>query len=48
LQIARQSSHTGPAEIETLRQKTDQWFTDYQGKIKQLVETALATEQTPI
>jgi DNA repair ATPase RecN len=48
LQIARQSSHTGPAEIETLRQKTDQWFADYRGKIRELAEAALAVEQSPM
>ena len=45
LQIAKQSSHTGPAEVESLRQKTVQWFADYRKNIGQLAEAAQVLEQ---
>jgi Zn-dependent protease with chaperone function len=47
LRIAKQSSHTGSAEIESLRQKTDQWFADYRKNISQLADVALAVDSVP-
>jgi hypothetical protein len=47
LQIAKQTRHAGPAAMESLRLKTDQWFADYRKKLGQLAGTALAVEHNP-
>ena len=44
LQLSRKPKHEGLAEIETLRQQTQQWFADYQHHLDQLMEAALAGE----
>jgi Zn-dependent protease with chaperone function len=44
LQLSRKPKHEGLAEIETLRQQTQQWFADYQQHLDQLVEAAQAGE----
>ena len=44
LQISRQPGHAGPIEIESLRQKTSQWFAEYRKNIGQLAEMALEVE----
>jgi hypothetical protein len=48
LQINRQPSHAGPAEVEGLRQKTRQWFADYQSCVRQLAKVALEVGQPTI
>lgn len=45
LHIARQSGHAGSSEIESLRQKTSQWFAEYRKNIGQLAEVAQGAEQ---
>lgn len=45
LQMARLPGHAGLSEIESLRQKTNEWFADYRKNIGQLAEIALAADQ---
>jgi hypothetical protein len=48
LQIARQPSHTGPSEIEALRQKNQRWLADYRKNVGQLAGVALAVEKMSV
>jgi Zn-dependent protease with chaperone function len=48
LRIAKQPNHVGSSEIESLRQKTDQWFVDYRKSISQLADAALAADSAPL
>ena len=44
LRIAKQPVHAGGAEIESLRQKTRQWFVDYRNGLEELTHIASAVE----
>jgi Zn-dependent protease with chaperone function len=44
LQLSRKPKHEGLAELETLRQQTQQWFADYHAHLNLLVEAAQAGE----
>ena len=47
LRIAKQPAHAGGAEIESLRQKTRQWFVDYGDDVEELTQIANAVEGVP-
>jgi hypothetical protein len=47
LRIAKQPAHAGGAEIESLRQKTLQWFVDYRDGLEELTQIANAVEGVP-
>ena len=47
LQLAKRQNYQGPGEFESLRQKTLQWFVDYQKMTNQLAEIAHAVEKIP-
>jgi Zn-dependent protease with chaperone function len=46
LQLAKRQNYPNSGEYESLRQKTLQWFVDYQKTADQLAEIALAAEKT--
>lgn len=48
LQLSRKPKHEGLAELETLRQQTQQWFADYHTNLSVLVEAAQAGENASV
>ncbi len=48
LQLSRKPKHEGLAELETLRQQTQQWFADYHANLSVLIDAAQAGENASV